>query len=83
MKFDDQDKCALRKLDNNFTISADGETATVTGEMEVEVTRLGLADDGVDQFQLRFKFPGDELLNIKIRRVQLLEQLDMGDAKNS
>ena len=34
MRFDDQDKPALRALDD-FTISADGETATVAGEMEI------------------------------------------------
>ena len=29
MRLDDQDKRALRALDDDFTISADGETATV------------------------------------------------------
>ena len=34
MQLDDQDKTALRKLDDDFVISANGETATVEGEME-------------------------------------------------
>jgi hypothetical protein len=38
MRFDEQDKRALRALDE-FNISADGETATVTGEMAVTVVR--------------------------------------------
>ena len=38
MRFDGRDKAALRALDD-FTISADGETATVTGEMELEIVR--------------------------------------------
>jgi hypothetical protein len=44
MRLDDQDKAALRALDE-FTISADGETATVAGEMEVCVVRPA-DDDG-------------------------------------
>ena len=34
LQFDAQDKAALRKLDDDFTISADGEHAVVSGEME-------------------------------------------------
>jgi hypothetical protein len=37
MAFDVQDRLVLRALDTDFVISADGETATVTGEMEVKI----------------------------------------------
>jgi hypothetical protein len=73
LRLDDQGRAALRKLDDTFSIN--GEVATVSGPMEVEVTRL--ASDGGDQFQLRFIFPSNETLDVKIRRVQLLEQLDV------
>jgi hypothetical protein len=33
--------------------------------------------DGVEQFRLRFKFPSDELLDVRIARAQLLDQLDI------
>ena len=33
VKFDFQDKAALRKLDSGFTIDADGEVATSAGDM--------------------------------------------------
>ena len=58
MRFDEQDKRALRALDSDFTISADGETATVTGEMEVKIIRP--ADDGGNQFWLTIQLPGGE-----------------------
>ena len=45
-RFNEQDRAALRALDD-FTISADGETATVAGEMEIEIVRL--AHDGGDR----------------------------------
>jgi hypothetical protein len=45
MQLDTQDQAALRALDD-FTISADGETATVVGEMEVVVVRPA-DDDGL------------------------------------
>jgi hypothetical protein len=75
MPFDEQDRAALRKLDDDFAIDASGERAVIVGEMEVEIVRF--TSDGVEQFRLRFKFPNDELLDVKIRRVQLLEQLDI------
>ena len=37
LRLDDRDKAALRALADDFTISADGETATVAGEMEVAI----------------------------------------------
>jgi hypothetical protein len=75
MPFDKQDKRALRALDDTFTISADGETATVAGEMEVVIVRP--ADDGGARFWLTIRFPSGETLDVRIRRAQLLEQLDV------
>ena len=78
IRFDDQDKAAaLRALDDAFVISSDGETATVVGEMEVDVVRP--ADDGGARFWLTIKFPGGEELDVRIARAQLLDQLDIGD----
>ena len=37
MKLNDEDKQTLAKLDDDFAISADGEVATSTGEMEIEI----------------------------------------------
>ena len=75
MQFDDQDRAALRKLDDGFAISADGETASITGEMEVEIIRP--AHDGGTQFWLMITFPGGEELDVRIARAQLLGQLDI------
>jgi hypothetical protein len=61
MPFDAQDKAA--PLDDTFTISADGETATVTGEMEVEIVRP--ADDGGARFWLTIRFPSGETLDVR------------------
>jgi len=77
MKLDDQDQRALRKLDNDFVISADGEVAMVEGEMQVELVRP--VDDGGAQFWLTIRFPGGEELEVRIARSQLLQQLDIGD----
>ena len=75
MPFDNQDKAALRKLDDDFTFSTDGEVAAISGEMEVEIVRP--ADDGGAQLWLTITFPGGEKFDVKIRRAQLLEQLDV------
>ena len=75
MRFDDQDKRALRALDDTFTISTDGETATVAGEMEVVIVRP--AEDGGARFWLTIRFPGGETLDVRIARTQLLDQLDI------
>jgi hypothetical protein len=75
MKFDDQDKAALRKLDNDFTITPDGEGATIAGEMEICVVRL--ADDDGNRFLLTLTFPNGEELEVRMSRAQLLEQLDI------
>jgi hypothetical protein len=74
MRFDNQDRAALRALDD-FTITSNGEIAKVVGEMEVTVVRP--AHDGGDQFWLTIKFASDETLDVRIRRAQLLEQLDI------
>jgi hypothetical protein len=71
IRFDDQAKAALRALDD-FTISTDGETATVIGEMEVVVRP---DDDDGAHFWLTIKFPGGETLDVRIARAQLLQQL--------
>jgi hypothetical protein len=69
MQLNDQDKRALRALDDDFKIS-DNETATITGEMQVVVTRP--ADD---RFWLKIKFPSGETLDIRVARTQLLQEL--------
>ena len=81
MQFDAQDKAALHKLDDDFTISADGEVATVAGEMELKIIRPD--HDGGTQFWLTIQLPGGEELDVRIRRTQLLEQLDVGDDESS
>jgi hypothetical protein len=70
MRLDDQDRAALRALDD-FTISADGETAMVAGEMEIEVVRP--ADDGGDRFWLTIRLPSGEEFAVRVFRSALLE----------
>jgi hypothetical protein len=72
IQLDDQDKAALRALDA-FTVDADGETASVVGEMEVVVVRP--ADNDGARFLLTLRFPSGEELEVRIARTQLLEQL--------
>ena len=43
--------------------------------MEIKIIRR--AHDGGDQFWLTITLPGGEELDVRIRRVQLLEQLDV------
>lgn len=69
-RLDDQDKRALRKLD--FVLSADAESATIAGEMEVAVVR-----SAADRFELTITFPNGEDFLIRLARSQLLEQLDI------
>ena len=71
MRFDDQDRAALRALDD-FAISRDGEIATVAGEMKVELVRP--ADDGGGRLWLTIRLPGGEDLNVRIQRTALLQQ---------
>ena len=73
IRFDTQDRAALRALDEDFEISADGETASITGEMRTTVVRPA---DG-NQFWLTIAFPNGELFDVRIARAQLLEQLDI------
>jgi hypothetical protein len=72
MRLDAQGNAALRALDDDFTINADGETAVINGGMEIVLVRP--ADD---RFQLTLEFPSGETLDVRIRRAQLLEQLDV------
>jgi hypothetical protein len=72
MRLDAQDMAALRALDE-FTISADGKTATVAGEMEAVVVRP--ADDDGARFRLTIRFPSGEELEARIARAQFLQQL--------
>ena len=65
MRFDDQDKAALRALDD-FMISADGETATAAGEMEIEIVRV--AHDGGDRLWLTITLPGGEEFAVRVFR---------------
>jgi hypothetical protein len=69
MKFNAQDEAMLRALDD-FEISADNETATIAGGMEVVVVRFA-----EDRFRLTIKFPSGETLDVRIARAQLLEEL--------
>jgi hypothetical protein len=71
MRFDDQDRAALRALDD-FTISAHGEIATVAGEMKVEVVRP--AYDGGARLWLTIKLPGGLGFSVMMRRADLLQQ---------
>jgi fatty acid-binding protein DegV len=52
IRFDEQDKRALRALDDDVTIIDSNEVAVIAGEMAVEIARL--ASDGGDQFWLWF-----------------------------
>jgi hypothetical protein len=69
LQLDDQDKAALQTLDD-FTISTDGETATVEGEMKVEFARL--AYDGGSQLYLTITMPSGEEFEVMIPHADLL-----------
>jgi hypothetical protein len=71
MPLDDQDKAALRVLDD-FTVSDDGKTATLAGEMKVEIVRP-VPINGRDQFWLTISLPGGEEFAVKMPRTDLLE----------
>jgi hypothetical protein len=77
MQLDNQDKAALRALDADFAVDADGEIAKVTGKMEVEIIRP--ADNDGAQLLLTIVFPGGERFDVRLRRAQLLEQLNIED----
>ena len=75
LQFNTEDRAALAALDTDFAISPGGEHASISGEMEITVERL--ADDAGNQFLLTITFPGGEQLEVRLRRSQLLEQLDV------
>jgi hypothetical protein len=52
-----------RALDSDFPISADGEAATVAGEMEVVIVRP--AHDGGTRFWLTIRLPDGEELDVR------------------
>ena len=56
----------------DFIISDDGETATVAGEMEVEIVR-----PTDDQLCVTVTFPSDETLTMRFMRTQLLQELSV------
>src|SRR5262245_56228612 len=68
----DEERRRVRALDD-FVIDADGETATVRGDMEVVLVRP--VGDGGARLWLTIKFPSGETLDVRIARAQLLSQL--------
>jgi hypothetical protein len=74
VRLDLQDKAALRALDSDFVIAADGEVATIAGDMKVEIIRV--ADE---RYQLAINFPGGEEFIILLSRDRTLEQLGVHD----
>ena len=75
LQFDTRDRAALAALDTDFLINPSDEHASISGEMEITVERL--ADDAGNQFLLTITFPGGEQLEVRLRRTQLLDQLDV------
>jgi hypothetical protein len=76
MQFTDKDQAALRKLDPDVEINANG-TATISGEMHVEITRHE------DRFQVKFTFPnGGQQLDVAIRHSQLLRELGIENGES-
>lgn len=71
LQLDAGDQAALQALDPSFTFS-DG-IATVVGEMQIEVARLGEADG--TRLQLKIRFPSNEELVVRLLRTQLLQEL--------
>ena len=69
LKLNNEDLRALRALDPDVEISVDGESATISTDIEVTAARA--ITDGIDIIWMRFKFPGQPF-DVKIRRVQLL-----------
>jgi hypothetical protein len=78
MQLDNQDKAALRALDADFTVDANGEAAKITGEMQVIIIRP--ADNDGAQLLLTIVFPGGELFDVRLGRAQLLQQLGIEGA---
>lgn len=73
VKFTDQDIAALSAL--KFAISGDNETATYTGEMQIQVARPG--DN--DVLLLLITLPSGEELQLTMMRDELLESAGIED----
>jgi hypothetical protein len=73
LQLDFQDRAALRALDGDFAIGADGEIATIA-DTKVKITRV--ADD---RLQLAIIFPGGVEFPILLSRNQTLKQLGFRD----
>jgi hypothetical protein len=73
IRFDLQDKAALRALDSDCAIDASGEVATITGSVKIEIVRVG-----DERYQLAIDFPGKEFV-ILLSRDRTLEQLGICD----
>jgi hypothetical protein len=73
MQLDPTDRAMLNKLDTDFVVSADGESATLTGEMTVTVLRS--TDGNGNRLRLRIQFPGGEPLDVWMLRDRLLQEL--------
>jgi hypothetical protein len=52
MRLDDKDKAMLAALDEDFIVSADGETATISEDIRIHITRP--ADNQI-QFLIEFQ----------------------------
>jgi hypothetical protein len=72
MKLDPQDRAAFSKLDNDFIVASDGESAKIVGEITVKMIRTTN-----DRLQLTLEFPGGEELIVRLARAQLLDQFDI------
>jgi hypothetical protein len=77
MRFDPTDRAALHKLDVDFAVSADGETATLSGLMKIEVIRS--TDDNGNRLRLRIRFPNDERFDVWMLRDRLLQELGVNE----
>jgi hypothetical protein len=67
--FDLQDRAALRALDSDFVIAADGEVATIAD------TRIEIVRGTDDRYRLTITFSGGEKFLILLSRDQTLKQL--------
>jgi hypothetical protein len=74
VQFDSSDKAALHKLDSDFTIDAGGESATIAGDMKIEIIRIA-----GERYQLVINFPGGMEFPILLSRSQTLKQLSVRD----
>ena len=75
MQFDDQDRQALERL-GEFSISQDGETASISGDMKVAIVRP--QQKGDQQLWLTLTLPGGEDLDLVMDHAMLLAAAGMG-----